>query len=89
MVTRPISCMALNTLLEVEGGRDWGRQGSELAYLSYYFLCSMVLSREAVERIVELGHGCPTLDYPDDLFLGSTARQLEFNIVHSPLFHQV
>ena len=47
----------------------------------------MVLSREAVRRMT--GHGCPALDYPDDLFLGSTARQLGVHIVHSPLFHQV
>ena len=51
-------------LQEVEGGRDGGSMEgrSELAYVPHYFPMyhSMVLSREAVVRIVDLGHRCPT-----------------------------
>lgn len=51
--------------------------------------CRMVLSREAVTRISGASINCPSIDYPDDMYLGTVARQLEIDIVHSPLFHQV
>ena len=93
MVIRIISIMVLDMSLEEEGEgrREGGREvrgGSEL-HQSSSPVCfpSMVLSREAVMRMA--GNGCPALDYPDDLFLGSTARRLGVHIVHSPLFHQV
>ena len=49
----------------------------------------MVLSREAVRKIVDAGYNCPSPDYPDDMYLGTVARELKIVIVHSPLFHQV
>lgn len=49
----------------------------------------MVFSRGAVERIIASGITCPRDDYPDDMFLGSTAKALNIDIVSSSLFHQV
>jgi hypothetical protein len=54
-----------------------------------FFSCSMVLSRAAVRSYVESEHRCPSNDTPDDMFLGSVAAALRWDIVHSPLFHQV
>jgi len=49
----------------------------------------MVLSRSAVNRIISRGRTCPRDDYPDDMFLGNTAKALDIDIVSSNLFHQV
>lgn len=49
---------------------------------------SMVLSRAAVERIVSSGQQCSSISAPDDMFLGGIAKQLDIDIIHSPLFHQ-
>ena len=50
---------------------------------------SMVLSKAAVSSYVNSGHRCPSIDSPDDMFLGSVAVALNWDVVHSPLFHQV
>ncbi|KAL5477253.1 hypothetical protein EMCRGX_G024022 [Ephydatia muelleri] len=48
----------------------------------------MVLSRAAVSSLVEVGYQCPHDSYPDDMFLGTVAKQLGMYIVHSTAFHQ-
>ncbi|XP_065890244.1 beta-1,3-glucosyltransferase-like [Dysidea avara] len=48
----------------------------------------MVLSRSAVDRIISRGRTCPRDDYPDDMFLGTTAKALDIDVVSSNLFHQ-
>ena len=55
----------------------------------YCLLYSMVLSRAAVMSYVESVHHCPSNDAADDMFLGSVAAALHWDIVHSSLFHQV
>lgn len=50
---------------------------------------SMVLSKAAVSSFVISGHHCPSINSADDMFLGSVAAALNWDIVHSPLFHQV
>ena len=49
----------------------------------------MILSRAAVRSYVESDYRCPSNDTPDDMFLGSVAAALRWDILHSPLFHQV
>ena len=49
----------------------------------------MILSQAAVRSYVESEHHCPSNDTPDDMFLGSVAAVLRWDILHSPLFHQV
>ena len=49
----------------------------------------MVLSGAAVSSLVEVGYQCPHDSYPDDMFLGTVAKQLGMYIVHSTAFHQV
>lgn len=48
----------------------------------------MVLSRAAVVAMVTVGYQCPYDSFPDDMFLGSVAKQLGIYIVHSAAFHQ-
>ena len=57
--------------------------------LCCYILCRMVLSRGAVQKIIRSGRTCPHDNAPDDMFLGSTAKALDIDIVSSNLFHQV
>lgn len=49
----------------------------------------MVVSQAAVKSYVGSVHRCPSNDAADDMFLGSVAGALNWDIVHSPLFHQV
>ena len=49
----------------------------------------MVLSQAAVMSYVDSFHRCPSNDAADDMFLGSVATALDWDVVHSPLFHQV
>ena len=49
----------------------------------------MVLSRGAVQKIIKSGRTCSHDNAPDDMFLGSTAKVLNIDIVSSSLFHQV
>ena len=49
----------------------------------------MILSRKAVISLVEAGIKCRADNSPDDMFLGSIAIHLNWDIIHSPLFHQV
>ena len=51
--------------------------------------CSMILSRGAIDRMVQRGVKCPSPDHPDDMFLGSTAKYYKIDVVFSPLYHQV
>ncbi|KAM3601373.1 uncharacterized protein V6R79_011676 [Siganus canaliculatus] len=48
----------------------------------------MVLSREAVSRLVSSGCSCYSDDAPDDMVLGRCFTSLGVPITHSPLFHQ-
>ena len=52
-------------------------------------ISSMVLSRAAVMSYIKSVHRCPSNDAADDMFLGSMAGALHWDIVHTPLFHQV
>uniref|UniRef100_T1J2N0 Fringe-like glycosyltransferase domain-containing protein n=1 Tax=Strigamia maritima TaxID=126957 RepID=T1J2N0_STRMM len=46
---------------------------------------SMSLARHIIESEMCI---CPSIDTPDDMFLGICLKKLEVPIVHSPLFHQ-
>jgi len=59
------------------------------AGISGMFMFSMILSRSAVDRIISRDRKCPRDDYPDDMFLGTTAKALDITVVSSSLFHQV
>lgn len=49
----------------------------------------MILSQQAVFNFVESGLNCPEASYPDDMYLGYVAKMLGWDVLHSPLFHQV
>ena len=69
--------------------RGPGDEADKLLLEFYCLQYSMVLSRAAVMSYVESLHRCPSNDTADDMFLGSVAAALHWDIVHSPLFHQV
>ncbi len=64
-------------------------QRSRCTMLAWCCFTREVLSRQAVIDVIESRYKCPADDFPDDMFLGSMATLLKWDIVHSPLFHQV
>ena len=49
----------------------------------------MVLSAQAAVSLVQSEQKCPSDNYADDMFLGSVAKQLHWDVVQSSLVHQV
>ncbi|XP_031557357.1 beta-1,3-glucosyltransferase-like [Actinia tenebrosa] len=48
----------------------------------------MVLSRAAINAIIESGCSCWEQNSPDDMWLGNCFRNIGVPIIHSPAFHQ-
>lgn len=63
----------------------WHFHGSECVWW-----CRMVLSSAALHKLITSDTcQCSSADAPDDMTLGLCMKQLNIDITHSPLFHQV
>jgi len=88
LLASTLVCYSLDTSLFL--GQRFGYKLEDGGYSFISGGGGMVLSREAVTRILSVPDGCPCprADWPDDMHLGSCANKAGLRLTHSNRFHQ-